>query len=68
MSNKNSDKKSLAILALPIGISLGICVGMMFGSFAGNIPMGLCFGIIGGAIIALLTFAILHSNSNKKDK
>ncbi len=63
-----SDKKSLAILSLPIGISLGICIGMIFGSFAGNIPMGLCFGIIGGAIIALLVFAFLHLNSNKKDK
>lgn len=40
MSNKNSDKKTLATLALPIGISLGITVGMMFGSLAGNIPMG----------------------------
>lgn len=68
MSNKNFNKKSLAILALPIGISLGISVGLMVGSFAGNIPMGLCFGTIGGAIIALLTFAILHSNLKKKDK
>lgn len=46
MSNKNSDKKSLAILALPIGISLGISIGMIFGSVAGNVPMGLLFGLI----------------------
>lgn len=68
MSNKNADKKSLAILALPIGIAIGISVSMMFGSFAGNIPMGLCFGIIGGSLIGLLAFVIMHANSNKKDK
>ncbi len=68
MSNKNSDKKSLAILALPIGIASGIGIGMLFGSVAGNIPLGLCFGIIGGSIIGLLVFAVLHSHLNKKDK
>ena len=39
-----------------------------FGSLAGNIPMGFCFGVIGGSIIALIIFAILNSDSNKKDK
>ena len=68
MSNKKSDKKSMAILALPLGISLGISIGMMCGSIAGNIPMGLCFGVMGGSIIGLLAFVILYSSANKKDK
>lgn len=65
---KKTDMRSLAIIALPIGTSLGISVGMLFGSFAGNIPMGLCFGAMGGVIIGSLTFGLLYSISNKKDK
>lgn len=68
MSNNKRDKKSMTILALPIGISLGISIGMTFGAVAGNIPMGLCFGIMGGSIIGLLGFIILNSFSKKKDK
>lgn len=68
MSNNKHDKKSMAILALPIGVSLGISIGMMCGSVAGNIPMGLCFGVMGGSIIGLLGFIILNSFSKKKDK
>ncbi len=68
MPNKNYDKKSLSILALPLGISSGISIGLLFGSVAGNIPMGLCFGVIGGSIIGLFGFLVLHSISNKKNK
>ncbi|MBQ7003437.1 MAG: hypothetical protein IJN57_05660 [Oscillospiraceae bacterium] len=34
------DKKTLAILALPICTSLGICIGLIFGAVSGNMPMG----------------------------
>lgn len=68
LSNKNTDKKSLAILALPLGISIGVSVGLMIGSAAGNIPIGMCIGMAVGSLIGLLSFTVLHSKSTKQDK
>lgn len=68
MSEKEPNKKALAILALPMGTSFGIGMGMMFGSVAGSIPIGLCFGTIGGSVIELIFLIILLSIEKKKDK
>lgn len=67
MSEKKPNTiKALAILALPMGTSVGI--GTMLGSVAGNIPIGICLGIMGGSVIGLIAFIVLLLSSKKKDK
>lgn len=61
-------KKSLAVISLPICVSLGVCFGAMFGTIAGNISMGICFGLMGGAVVGMISFGVLYSILNKNDK
>ena len=69
MSKKEPEsKKALAVLALPICIALGICVGLIFGATAGSISMGICFGVMGGAVVGMISFGVLYSILNKNDK
>lgn len=67
-SDENIEKrKSLAVLALPLGLSLGISFGLLFGSALGNISLGLCGGMMSGAGFGLLAFAIAYSKMKKID-
>lgn len=69
MSKKEPEsKKALAVLALPICISLGVCFGAIFGTIAENISMGICFGVMGGAVVGMISFGVLYSILNKNDK
>ncbi len=61
-------KKALAILALPVCVSLGVCFGVMLGVIADNIPEGICFGLIGGAVVGMISFGFLYSVLNKNEK
>ncbi|MBQ8688053.1 MAG: hypothetical protein IJ512_05845 [Ruminococcus sp.] len=64
-AGENAD--AAAILPLPICISLGASLGMAFGALAKNLPMGLCFGLIGGcAIYGVLAF-FLHMKKKKQE-
>lgn len=67
-NNSNGSKKSLAIMALPICMALGLCFGSMIGTVAGNISLGICSGIIGGSAIGLLIFGIVCFILSQKEK
>lgn len=50
---------------LPIGMCLGMSVGMCFGVATGNVPLGMCIGVAVGMCIGV---ALGAQQNNKKDK
>ena len=58
-------QRDKAAAYLPIGMCLGMSVGMCFGVAAGNIPLGMCIGVAVGMCIGV---ALGAQQNNKKDK
>lgn len=68
IQQENAEKgraDTAAILPLPICISLGASLGLVFGSFQDNLSMGLCFGLIGGCAVYGIIAAVLHSKKKR---
>lgn len=60
MKNKDShNRKQYAILALPVSMALGICVGTMFGAVSQNMPLAIGIGLAVGSVAGLIIFMIL---------
>lgn len=53
---------------LPIGMCLGMSVGMCFGVAAGNIPLGMCIGVAVGMCIGVALGAQQNNNKDKDRK
>lgn len=63
MSNKNDNDN---IQFLPIGMCLGISIGMAIGAAFDNIPIGMCLGVGCGSLIGSLLSVAANSNKSKK--
>ena len=58
-------QRDKAAAYLPIGMCLGMSVGMCFGVATGNVPLGMCIGVAVGMCIGV---ALGAQQNNKKDK
>lgn len=58
-------QRDKAVSYLPIGMCLGMSVGMCFGVATGNVPLGMCIGVAVGMCIGV---ALGAQQNNKKDK
>lgn len=62
---KKGSADTAVILPLPICISLGASLGLVFGSFQDNISMGICIGLMGGCAVYGMIAAFLHRKKKR---
>lgn len=64
---KNNDQDQNAVHYLPIGMCIGIGVGMTIGSALGSIPIGMCIGMSIGLCVGALADATQKKKTDDGD-
>ena len=67
MKKDHEHKKTRAVLALPLCISLGMLAGMVIGTVMSNIPIGIALGMSMGAAVGMMVFGVLYSRARDEE-